>query len=117
MIPQFPEWLKNRPLCEDYRIGIPCAQSRRQEGTFRIPRLIFDFFEVKSGDVHYIIGYLGQGGIKFEDRKGITYVELNVDLELINEFRGALFFSHTNRRLFPSVRVPTGPAPGTGASL
>ena len=36
----------------------------------------------------------------------ITYVELNVNLQLMNEFRGALFLPHTNRRLFPSVRVP-----------
>lgn len=34
----------------------------------------------------------------------ITYVELNVNIELINEFRGALFIPHTDPRLFPSVR-------------
>ena len=39
-------------------------------------------------------------------RNMITYVELNVNMELMNEFRGALFLPHTNRRLFPSVRVP-----------
>ncbi|MHC1728348.1 MAG: ASKHA domain-containing protein [Syntrophobacteraceae bacterium] len=39
-------------------------------------------------------------------RSMITYIELNVNLELMNEFRGALFLPHTDRRLFPSVRVP-----------
>ena len=39
-------------------------------------------------------------------RNMITYVELNVNIELINEFRGALFIPHTDPRLFPSVRVP-----------
>lgn len=39
-------------------------------------------------------------------RGRITYIELNVNLELMNEFRGALFLPHTNRRLFPSVRIP-----------
>jgi len=39
-------------------------------------------------------------------RNTITYLELNVNLELMNEFRGALFLPHTNRRLFPSVRIP-----------
>jgi uncharacterized 2Fe-2S/4Fe-4S cluster protein (DUF4445 family) len=39
-------------------------------------------------------------------RSRITYIELNVNVELMNEFRGALFLPHTNRRLFPSVRVP-----------
>ena len=39
-------------------------------------------------------------------RGRITYVELNVDMQLMNEFRGALFLPHTNRRLFPSVRIP-----------
>jgi uncharacterized 2Fe-2S/4Fe-4S cluster protein (DUF4445 family) len=38
-------------------------------------------------------------------RSMITYVELNVNLELMNQFRGALFLPHTNRRLFPSVRI------------
>jgi uncharacterized 2Fe-2S/4Fe-4S cluster protein (DUF4445 family) len=37
----------------------------------------------------------------------ITYIELNVNVELMNEFRGALFLPHTDPRLFPSVRVPT----------
>ena len=36
----------------------------------------------------------------------ITYVELNVNMELMNEFRGALFIPHTDPRLFPSVEVP-----------
>jgi uncharacterized 2Fe-2S/4Fe-4S cluster protein (DUF4445 family) len=36
----------------------------------------------------------------------ITYVELNVNMELMNEFRGALFLPHTDPRLFPSVRIP-----------
>jgi uncharacterized 2Fe-2S/4Fe-4S cluster protein (DUF4445 family) len=36
----------------------------------------------------------------------ITYVELNVNMELMNEFRGALFLPHTDPALFPSVRVP-----------
>lgn len=35
----------------------------------------------------------------------ITYIELNVNMELMNEFRGALFLPHTDRRLFPSVRL------------
>ena len=35
----------------------------------------------------------------------ITYVELNVNMELMNEFRGALFLPHTDPRLFPSVRI------------
>ncbi|MEJ5300344.1 MAG: ASKHA domain-containing protein [Thermodesulforhabdaceae bacterium] len=36
----------------------------------------------------------------------ITYVELNVNVELIHEFRGALFLPHTDPYLFPSVRIP-----------
>ncbi|HBZ54677.1 MAG TPA: [Fe-S]-binding protein, partial [Syntrophobacteraceae bacterium] len=36
----------------------------------------------------------------------ITYVELNVNMELMNEFRGALFLPHTDPTLFPSVRIP-----------
>jgi uncharacterized 2Fe-2S/4Fe-4S cluster protein (DUF4445 family) len=36
----------------------------------------------------------------------ITYVELNVNMELMNEFRGALFIPHTDPRLFPSVQIP-----------
>lgn len=39
-------------------------------------------------------------------RSRITYIELNVNMELMNEFRGALFLPHTNRRLFPSVKIP-----------
>lgn len=35
----------------------------------------------------------------------ITYVELNVNMELMNEFRGALFLPHTDPRLFPSVKI------------
>jgi uncharacterized 2Fe-2S/4Fe-4S cluster protein (DUF4445 family) len=38
--------------------------------------------------------------------KQITYIELNVNVELMNEFRGALFLPHTDPRLFPSVRIP-----------
>lgn len=50
-------------------------------------------------------------------RNMVTYLELNVNLELLNEFRGALFLPHTNRRLFPSVRIPEPPAgsPEVGA--
>lgn len=36
----------------------------------------------------------------------ITYVELNVNMELMNEFRGATFIPHTDPRLFPSVTIP-----------
>jgi uncharacterized 2Fe-2S/4Fe-4S cluster protein (DUF4445 family) len=36
----------------------------------------------------------------------ITYVELNVNMELMNEFRGALFLPHTDPKLFPSVQIP-----------
>jgi len=36
----------------------------------------------------------------------ITYVELNVNMELMNEFRGALFIPHTDPKLFPSVQIP-----------
>jgi len=36
----------------------------------------------------------------------ITYVELNVNMELMNEFRGATFIPHTDPRLFPSVGIP-----------
>lgn len=36
----------------------------------------------------------------------ITYVELNVNVELMNDFRGALFLPHTDPRLFPSVSIP-----------
>ncbi len=36
----------------------------------------------------------------------ITYVELNVNVELMNQFRGALFLPHTDPRLFPSVEIP-----------
>lgn len=36
----------------------------------------------------------------------ITYVELNVNQELMNEFRGATFLPHTNPSLFPSVAIP-----------
>ncbi len=35
----------------------------------------------------------------------ITYIELNVNMELMNEFRGALFLPHTDPRLFPSVEI------------
>jgi uncharacterized 2Fe-2S/4Fe-4S cluster protein (DUF4445 family) len=43
-------------------------------------------------------------------RNMITYVELNVNIELMNEFRGALFIPHTDPKLFPSVA--TGGEPG-----
>lgn len=36
----------------------------------------------------------------------ITYIELNVNMELMNEFRGALFLPHTDPKLFPSVSIP-----------
>ncbi len=36
----------------------------------------------------------------------VTYIELNVNMELMNEFRGALFLPHTDPRLFPSVQIP-----------
>lgn len=36
----------------------------------------------------------------------ITYIELNVNMELMNEFRGATFLPHTNPALFPSVKIP-----------
>lgn len=36
----------------------------------------------------------------------ITYVELNVNMELMNEFRGAQFLPHTDPRLFPTVQIP-----------
>ncbi len=36
----------------------------------------------------------------------ITYVELNVNMELMNEFRGAQFLPHTDPRLFPNVDIP-----------
>ena len=39
-------------------------------------------------------------------RNMITYVELNVNVELMNEFRGAQFIPHTDPRLFPSVQAP-----------
>jgi uncharacterized 2Fe-2S/4Fe-4S cluster protein (DUF4445 family) len=46
----------------------------------------------------------------FEDIEAIcskvTYIELNVNFELMNEFRGALFLPHTDPRLFPSVTIP-----------
>ncbi len=38
-------------------------------------------------------------------RNMITYVELNVNVELMSEFRGALFIPHTDPRLFPSVQL------------
>lgn len=40
-----------------------------------------------------------------EVRQRITYVELNVNLELMNEFRGATFLPHTDPKLFPSVSI------------
>jgi len=38
-------------------------------------------------------------------RQRITYVELNVNLELMNEFRGATFLPHTDPKVFPSVTI------------
>lgn len=43
-----------------------------------------------------------------------TYVELNVNVELMNEFRGALFLPHTDTRLFPSVVIPRKTYRGNG---
>jgi len=39
-------------------------------------------------------------------RNQITYVELNVNVELMHEFRGATFLPHTDPSLFPSVPIP-----------
>ncbi len=39
-------------------------------------------------------------------RAQITYIELNVNVELMHEFRGATFLPHTDPKLFPSVRIP-----------
>ncbi|SMC26566.1 Uncharacterized 2Fe-2 and 4Fe-4S clusters-containing protein, contains DUF4445 domain [Desulfacinum hydrothermale DSM 13146] len=39
-------------------------------------------------------------------RNQITYVELNVNVELMHEFRGATFLPHTDPGLFPSVPIP-----------
>ncbi|MBW2355965.1 MAG: DUF4445 domain-containing protein [Deltaproteobacteria bacterium] len=39
-------------------------------------------------------------------RDGITYLELNVNQAFMNRFSAAKFLPHTNRALFPSVRVP-----------
>ena len=36
-------------------------------------------------------------------RKGITYIELNVNAEFMNMFSGAKFYPHTDRSRFPSV--------------
>jgi uncharacterized 2Fe-2S/4Fe-4S cluster protein (DUF4445 family) len=38
-------------------------------------------------------------------RDKITYLELNVNQEFMNRFSAAKFLPHTNRALFPSVRV------------
>lgn len=38
-------------------------------------------------------------------RQRITYVELNVNVELMYEFRGATFLPHTDPKLFPSVTI------------
>ncbi len=40
-------------------------------------------------------------------RNMITYIELNVNVELMHEFRGALFIPHTDPKLFPSVGLGT----------
>ncbi len=41
-----------------------------------------------------------------EIARKITYVELNVDQELMNTFRAATFLPHTDLSLFPSVKFP-----------
>ena len=38
-------------------------------------------------------------------RECITYVELNVNQEFMNDFSAAKFVPHTDRSLFPSVMV------------
>jgi uncharacterized 2Fe-2S/4Fe-4S cluster protein (DUF4445 family) len=38
-------------------------------------------------------------------RDKITYLELNVNQEFMNRFSAAKFLPHTNRSLFPSVKV------------
>ena len=38
-------------------------------------------------------------------REKITYLELNVNQEFMNRFSAAKFLPHTNRSLFPSVRI------------
>ena len=38
-------------------------------------------------------------------RDKITYLELNVNQEFMNLFSAAKFIPHTDRSLFPSVRV------------
>ncbi len=40
-------------------------------------------------------------------RNGITYLELNVNQAFMAQFSAAKFLPHTDRRLFPSVSVPT----------
>jgi uncharacterized 2Fe-2S/4Fe-4S cluster protein (DUF4445 family) len=39
-------------------------------------------------------------------RDRITYLELNVNQEFMNLFSAAKFIPHTDRSLFPSVKVP-----------
>ncbi|MFO7751120.1 MAG: ASKHA domain-containing protein, partial [Desulfobacteraceae bacterium] len=39
-------------------------------------------------------------------RRGITYIELNVNQGFMNIFSGAKFYPHTDRSRFPSVRLP-----------
>jgi uncharacterized 2Fe-2S/4Fe-4S cluster protein (DUF4445 family) len=43
-------------------------------------------------------------------RNRITYVELNVNQEFMSLFNGARFLPHTDRALFPSVRIWSGGA-------
>jgi uncharacterized 2Fe-2S/4Fe-4S cluster protein (DUF4445 family) len=38
-----------------------------------------------------------------EIRNRVTYVEMNVNQEFMNEFSAAKFIPHTDRSLFPSV--------------
>ena len=38
-------------------------------------------------------------------RDRITYLELNVNQDFMNRFSAAKFLPHTNRSLFPSVKV------------
>lgn len=40
-------------------------------------------------------------------RDRITYLELNVNQEVMNRFSAAKFLPHTDPSLFPSVRIPS----------
>jgi len=50
-------------------------------------------------------------------RDRITYLELNVNQELMNRFSAARFLPHTEPSLFPSVRVGDGSTPPPALSL